>query len=389
MAFRGEATRLIVSLQTAVPPPKNKGKGKGSTSLVPSIADGEDLSEKAIVSELELEYDENASIDESDASGSEFQVSEDDFENAEEEEFIVKSRKTPRKQSILITDEDFFNNDSDEEVMLDAAIHESLQTARLDNASRNGVSSSSRASVSSNPAAVLRAAAAERRLARANQVIDVDDFQVIDVDELSTLTESDAQSSSDEEALSKAKGKGKSKTPKKSATVYDTISIKFMSITQRRKLNREQRKLAAASRRENRKEELAMIKQLGRPLTHVRLKISANNVSSGLIYTGRKIDDRASQATRRTQKCLGRSRKEHTNCRTPNGRTAGESKRHSTSVSAREFALDEAAGARSLAWWNVGGMSVLYLKFIILILGASLCCSSGRDGVSSLYCTAS
>jgi DNA repair protein RAD16 len=301
LAFRGEATRLIVSLQTAVPPPKNKGKDKGSTSLVPSIADGEDLSEEAIVSELELEYDENASIDESDASGSEFQVSEDDFENAEEEEeFIVKSRKTPRKQSILITDEDFFNNDSDEEIMLDAAIHESLQTARLDNASRNGVSSSSRASVSSNPAAVLRAAAAERRLARANQVIDVDDFQVIDVDELSTLTESDAQSSSDEEALSKVKGKGKSKAPKKSATVYDTTSTKFMSITQRRKLNREQRKLAAASRRENRKEELAMIKQLGRPLTHVRLKISANNVSSGLIYTGRKIDNRASQTTRRT-----------------------------------------------------------------------------------------
>jgi DNA repair protein RAD16 len=227
---------------------------------VPSIADGDDISEGAIVSEIELEYDENASIEESDTSGSEFQASEDDEEaEDDEEEYVVKPRKFPHKRNPLVVDEDFLGSD-DDEIMLDAAIHESLQTACLD----NGVGSSSRPSAPSNSAAAVRAAAAERRLARANQAIDVDDAAF--------LIESDAENSSDEETFSKAKAKA----PKNSATVHDTTSTKFMSISQRRKLNREQRRLGAAARRGNRKEELAMVKLLGRKLTYVRLKSSAN-----------------------------------------------------------------------------------------------------------------
>lgn len=248
---------------------------------MPSVTDNDDLSEDAIVSEPELEYDENVSIEESDLSGSEFQPSEDDFEvgvSSEEEddqdEYVAKPHKSLPKQSLLVMDEHILESENDDEIMLDAAIRESLQTARLDNPSCNGAGSSSRASASSNPAAALRAAAAERRLARANQTRDIDDCGVL---ELNTLG-SDAQSSSDEELLSKAKGKGKAKMPKKLATVYDTTSNKFMSISQRRKLNREQRKLAAASRRGNRKEELAMMKLLGRKLTYVRF-FTASSVS--------------------------------------------------------------------------------------------------------------
>lgn len=248
-----------------MPPPKNNGKGNTPQSLVPSVVDHDDLSEGVIVSEIELEYDENASIEESDDSGSEFEASED---SDSELEYVVKSRKSPRKQSLPITDEDFLVDDeSSDEVMLDAAIQASLQTAHLDQAARNGVGSS-RQSLSSNPAAALRAAAAERRIARANQAIDVDDDAAFVLE-----YESDALSSSEEEALSKTKGKGKGKgkAPNKSTTVYDTTSTKFMSISERRRLNREQRKLASASKRENRKEELKMLKLLGRPLTYVRL----------------------------------------------------------------------------------------------------------------------
>jgi DNA repair protein RAD16 len=263
VTLQDKSSQLTTSPKAPVPPPDGKRKGNTPQSLVPSIVDHDDLSEGSIVSEIEIEYDENASVEESDDSGSEFEASED---SGSELEYVVKSRKSPRKRSLPVTDEDFLVDDeSSDEVMLDAAIQASLQTAHLDQAARNGVGSS-RQSVSSYPAAALRAAAAERRLARANQAVDVDDDAAFILE-----YESDALSSSEEEALSKAKSKGKGKAPNKSATVYDTTSTKFMSISERRRFNRERRKLTSASKKENRKEELKMVKLLGRPLTYVRL----------------------------------------------------------------------------------------------------------------------
>jgi DNA repair protein RAD16 len=243
-----------------VPPSTKKGKGRARQSLAPSATEGDDGSEGAIVSELELEYDENASIKESDDSGSEFQVSEEDSVEVEQqdEEYVAKPRKFPRKQSLLAIDQDFLEDENDDEIMLDAAIQESLQTARFDEAASNGAGPSLRPIVSSNSAAALRAAAAERRLARANRDIDLDDL------EYALLTENEEESP--DEALFTIKAK------KKCATIRDTTSTRFMSISERRKLNREKRKFdTAANRRGTRKEELAMIRELGRPLTLVRL----------------------------------------------------------------------------------------------------------------------
>lgn len=250
-----------------MPPPKHKGKGKASQPLVPSVADQDDLSEGAIVSEHELEYDENVSIEESDDSASDFEASEDESDS--EEDFVIKTHKTPNKRSLPIMDEGFLDDENDDEIMIDAAIRESLRTAHLDSDARNGIGSS-RSSVPSNPAAALRAAAAERRLARASQAIDVDAFE-------EPISISDTPTSSDE-ALPKFKGK----ISKKLATIRDTTSTKFMSMSERRKLNSEQRKLASAARRENRMEENAMVKQLGRKLTYVRTAASSNSFSEDL-----------------------------------------------------------------------------------------------------------
>lgn len=243
-----------------MPPPKSKGKGKAKESLIPTL-DVDDLSEGAIVSEPELEYDENASVEESDVTASEFEVSEaedddDDDEESEEEEYI-KPRKSPRKQKTIVSDDDSANDEEDEAIMLDAAIQESLQSARPD---RTGGAGSSKPNASSTSAAALRAAAAEKRLARENQNVDVDDFQ------MAFGTESEAESS-EEEPLSKAKGKGKGKGKKNSKTVkiHDTTSTKFMSMAERRKQRAQDRKDARLAK----KEEREMIKQLGRKLTHV------------------------------------------------------------------------------------------------------------------------
>lgn len=273
-----------------MPLTKNKGKGRRQ-SLTPSAIEGGDISE-AIISEHELEYDENASIEESDNSGSEFEVSEQDSIEVDDqdEEYAPKSRKSPRKQSLLAIDQDSSDDENGEQIMLDAAIQESLQTARLDQAASNGAGPSSRRTASSNPAAALRAAAAERRLACADNL------------EYTLPTESEAESS-DEVALFKTSA------TKKSVAIRDTTSTKFMSISERRKLNKEKRKFnAAANRRGTRKEELAMIKEVGRSLTLV-CSVATTTHSIPLLtnqfYTGRKNDDSASQTSRGAQERLG------------------------------------------------------------------------------------
>ena len=271
MTLQDESSELTASSKMPVPPPQSqntrKGKDKAPQPPVPSIVDHGDLSEDAIVSELELEYDEDASVEESDDSGSEFEVSEEDSEAEDLElEYVAQPHKSSRNQSLPIADEDFLDDEISDEIMFDAAIQESLQTAHLDQAAHSGIGSSSWPSASSNPAAALRAAAAERRLARANQAIDVNDDALF-------MLEYPLSSSDEEAFVAKGKGKGKGKASNKSATVRDSTSTKFMSISERRRINREERKLAAASKKGNRKEELALVKLLGRPLTYVRLNL--------------------------------------------------------------------------------------------------------------------
>ncbi|KAJ3505689.1 hypothetical protein NLJ89_g7288 [Agrocybe chaxingu] len=140
------------------------------------------------------------------------------------------------------------DSEQDEEIMLDAAVRLSLQTL-----SQNGASSSSNRINGADTAAVLRAAAAERRLAR-NSKFDVDDFVDYDTEDLDA-------SSSEDEPLSK--GKGKAKPAKVSSSVK-----KSMTISKLNRARRQERRAFSAARKENKKEERALVLKLGRSLTH-------------------------------------------------------------------------------------------------------------------------
>ena len=109
---------------------------KGRASKAPSISDDDPDAEVA-----------EPIPSESDDSGSEFDPIEDS-----ESDFVVE------------TDED------DEEVMVKAAVKQSIRTAREDQERAAGLTSagagSSKSRASANKAAAMRAAAAERRLAR-------------------------------------------------------------------------------------------------------------------------------------------------------------------------------------------------------------------------------
>lgn len=170
----------------------------------------------------ELEYDETRSLDDSADSGSEF-VASDDSEDAPQN---------------FDSDE---NDEEDEEVMLSVAVQNSLASSR-----RGQGSSSSSAALS--PAA-LRAAAAERRLARANRNVDVDDSAMLE--ELS--------GSDDESVAGHGKGKGKSKARAQSQT---------MTFSDLRKRRTELAQEKAAFKKLVKKEEAALRKKLGRKLTH-------------------------------------------------------------------------------------------------------------------------
>lgn len=163
-------------------------------------------------------------IEESDDSGSEFKISEE--EPMDEE---------------------------DEEIMLDAAVRASLQEVTA-----NGASSSSGRPSGASPAAMLRAAAAERRLAR-QTVVDVDDYQMDSEVEVSEVN----GSSSDEEPLSAvAKRKGKSPSKVRAKT-------KVVTVAEMKKRQRETRRTSLKQRRADKAEERALVKKLGRRLTHV------------------------------------------------------------------------------------------------------------------------
>lgn len=158
-------------------------------------------------------------------------------------------------------DDSEFKVDSEseaEDIMIDAAIRSSLQTA-----SEGTTGPSSRKAAVPSTASVLRAAAAERRLAHMNAEIEFE-FEA-PWDSISN------QFSSEEEPLvassSKGKGKAASRPTKKIAPLSDA-SKKFMTMTELHAAQKEVRTAALLARRANKKAERALILKLGRRLTH-------------------------------------------------------------------------------------------------------------------------
>ena len=179
--------------------------------------------------ELVSDEDSEPEIEESEDSGSEFEIDEE-------------------------------QDKEDQEIMLDAAVRLSLQTA-----SPNGAGSSSKRAAGPNPAAILRAAAAERRLAMTHRAANDAEFNSDDLDGIEIDEDG---SSSDEEALSKGKGKATAK-PTKKIVPMSTTSENSMTISEMRQSQRAARKAFLSARRANKKEERALITKLGRRLTHV------------------------------------------------------------------------------------------------------------------------
>lgn len=194
-------------------------------------------------------------------------IDEDDEEEDEQEVVPLQSLRKNYED-----DDDHMSDVDDEELMMNAAIRLSLQTAHLDATQSTGASSSRPLpSLSSSPAAALRAAAAERRLAQAKK-------EIIDVDDLSDFDDAISSDLSDE-PLQKGKGKSKAKGGKKVATkskaskavtVRDTSKPTHMTVAEHRRSRLEARRLATAAKRANKQEELALMRKLGRRLTYVR-----------------------------------------------------------------------------------------------------------------------
>ncbi|KAG5341020.1 hypothetical protein C0989_012224 [Termitomyces sp. Mn162] len=226
-------------------PSRRNGKQKSKTFVAPTPASSDD-EDIEVESDASLEYKE---IDESEGSGSEYVVSEEEDENT------------------------FVASDSDEEaVMLAAATEMSLQTARSYGVS--GSSSSSRNST--NKVAALAAAAAERRMNRANKDLDVDDYVSGDDEEFDESgSDSDVPLSSKGKGKGKGKvkGKGKGKGPAKKGKKADpapwpTVPRKHMTLAQLRAEKREQRHKANAWKKEIKAEEQKLMRELGRRLTY-------------------------------------------------------------------------------------------------------------------------
>ncbi|KAK0242216.1 SNF2 family N-terminal domain-containing protein [Armillaria nabsnona] len=213
---------------TVEPPAKNKGKAPVRPRAT-AVNDDDQNSN--------LEYDEDRDLDESDTSGSEFVASDD--------ESAFEGSGGPGNEDHSAADSD---SEDEEALMLQLAVRNSL------NANREDARESSSASMS--PAA-LRAAAAERRLTRANRSIDVDDWAMEFLGDLS--------SESDDEPLSqRGKGKGKGKAKAKASA----DPPKVMTFAELRKLRREAKNKNLEETKATRMEEKAMRKRLGRRLTY-------------------------------------------------------------------------------------------------------------------------
>ncbi|KAF8898166.1 SNF2 family N-terminal domain-containing protein [Gymnopilus junonius] len=110
---------------------------------------------------------------------------------------------------------------------------------------------------------MLAAAAAERRLARWGQTVDIEDEEGLEYQEAGS---DGSDESSDEEPLSNRKS-----TSFKSVKVSTSVQkskAKSMTLSELRTAERERRKQYLSARRANKKEEREMVAKLGRRLTH-------------------------------------------------------------------------------------------------------------------------
>ena len=230
--------------------------------MVPSVNGEEEL---AAPSDDVLEYDEQASLNESEDSGSEFEVSGQEIAGSgSEDEAAAEDELQAYAQAL--EEEGVDAND----VLLSAAVQESLEATRQTDAVRQGTSSRGAGSSSCKKRSareILRtaaAAAAERRLKITASVenIDVDDY-VQDSEDDSSASFSDSDDS--DTPLSKLKGKRKAKPQKagKTAVRSEAVVLTLDDIRQRKA----EKRAAAKARRE---EERALKDKLGRKITQVR-----------------------------------------------------------------------------------------------------------------------
>jgi hypothetical protein len=246
----------VAAVQALIPSAKRTGKTVVA-SEAPSEADDDEL-----LSEHSLEYD--SAIDESELSGSEFEADEmddlsalsDETDSQADVEYVSSNtRRSPKKRLSKPLDEDTLDQDEeDEEIMVDEAIRQSLRTSRAASSSGAGPSSSRRADDDwENSEAAKRAQAAERRIKNQNNAVD---------DSGAWGDEAD----SDEEPLAQ-KGKGAGGKKKGKATAWKKAGKE--TVSEMRKRMKEERQQARAAKKAIREEEAALIKKLGRRLTHV------------------------------------------------------------------------------------------------------------------------
>lgn len=210
--------------------------------MVSSVADEEELASDPD----ELEYDEQASIDESEDSGSEFQVSDEEVVGANDSEDEPTSDKKLQAYAEALEEEGI---DADD-ILLNVAVQESLESSRRNQrGASNSSAGSSKPRNGSSAAAALRAAAAERRMTKkAKTGKDVDDEDFVEDsgagedDDLEVLSDV-----SDEPVKSKGKGKAKAKA-KPEKKKHEPVK-KVMTMTELRK----QRRAAAREARADQK----------------------------------------------------------------------------------------------------------------------------------------
>ncbi|KAF8508824.1 SNF2 family N-terminal domain-containing protein [Gautieria morchelliformis] len=221
-------------------------------------------SDEELISVDELEYDEDSFED----SGSEFQLSD--------QEDIVVGHDSDVEVDLIQALEGM-DDDEAENVMVAAAIQQSLETK----VTRSNGASSSNAGPSTHKtrsnAAALRAAAAERRLTAARDKnddgpeTDMGGFWDFDSYADSHVMASGMESSSDSEPLANGKGKAKArpskqktKIPKKTTVTKAARDKKtFIVLTES-----EVRKKARVLKNSTRAEETELRKKLGRKLTY-------------------------------------------------------------------------------------------------------------------------
>ncbi|KAH9938679.1 SNF2 family N-terminal domain-containing protein [Fomitopsis serialis] len=222
----------------------SKGARRTAATKTPAVKAEESVDE---VGDSE---EDRVSILESDDSGSEYEAS--DIDSAPEDAESDKSIEDYVEPAVK--DEYTAEGIDDEDVMMDAAIQASLESARQDDSRIAGTTSAGAGSSKQRPpvnsAAALRAAAAERRLAKEQDG--------------AYSGESLSEPADSEDELPLAKSKGKAKVSTALQKLVDTSEPKYMTLAQRRHA----RKLARMEKSQVKSEEQRMRYKLGRKLTY-------------------------------------------------------------------------------------------------------------------------